>query len=100
MTRTIHRNFEQVTDAESARSALLASGFPPSCVKLTKHLTLPPSVSTSMVGNLLDSLTPGGPAAAAHARERSGAMLTIDIYDADEGAKADAIMGEFGANPA
>ena len=24
MTRTIHRNFEQVTDAESARSALLA----------------------------------------------------------------------------
>lgn len=100
MTRTIHRNFDQVTDAESARSALLSSGFPPSCVKLTKHLSLPPSVSTSMVGNLLDSLTPGGAAAAAHARQRSGAMLTIDIYDEDEGAKADAIMGGFGATAA
>lgn len=100
MTRTIHRNFPQVTDAESARSALLSSGFPPSSVKLTKHTTLPPNVATSTVGNLLDALTPGGPAAAAAARQRSGAMLTIDIYDDDEGSKADSIMGGFGASAA
>jgi len=100
MTRTIHRNFEQVTDAESARSALLAKGFPPSTVKLTKHTALPPSVATSTVGNILDALTPGGPAAAAHARERSGAMLSVDIYDEDEGSNADAIMSGFGARPA
>ena len=100
MTRTIHRNFEQVTDAESARSALLAKGFPPSTVKLTKHPPLPPSVASSTVGNILDALTPGGPAAAAHARERSGAMLSVDIYDEDEGGNADAIMSGFGARPA
>ena len=100
MTRTIHRNFPQVSDAESARSALLASGFPQSAVKLTKHTTLPPNVATSTVGNLLDSLTPGGPAAAAQARQRSGAMLTVDIYDDDEQEKADAIMGGFGASSA
>lgn len=100
MTRTIHRNFEQVTDAESARSALLAQGFPPSTVKLTKHTPLPPTVASSTVGNILDALTPGGPAAAAHARERSGAMLSVDIYDEDEGGKADSIMSGFGARQA
>jgi hypothetical protein len=100
MTRTIHRNFPQVTDAESARTALLSNGFPPASVKLTKHTTLPPSVATSTVGNLLDALTPGGPAAAAHARERSGAMLTVDIYDEDEQEKADSIMRGFGASTA
>ncbi|WP_373991036.1 hypothetical protein [Duganella sp. BuS-21] len=100
MTRSIHRNFEQLADAESARSALLSNGFPQSSVKLTKHTTLPPNVATSTVGNLLDSLTPGGPAAAAAARQRSGAMLTVDIYDEDERDKADAIMGGFGARDA
>jgi hypothetical protein len=100
MSRTIHRNFEQLTDAESARSALLSSGFPQSSVKLTKHTTLPPNVATSTVGNLLDSLTPGGAAAAAAARQRSGAMLTVDIYDEDERDKADSIMGGYGARDA
>jgi hypothetical protein len=100
MTRTIHRNFEQVTDAESARSALLSNGFPVASVKLTKHTPLPPNVATSTVGNILDSLTPGGPAAAAQARMRSGAMLTVDIYDDDDREKADAIMSGFGAHPA
>jgi hypothetical protein len=100
MTRSIHRNFDQVTDAEAARTALLTKGFPPSTVKLTRHTALPPSVASSTVGNILDALTPGGPAAAAHARERSGAMLTVDIYDEDEGENADAIMRGFGARPA
>ena len=100
MTRTIHRNFDQVTDAESARSALLAKGFPPASVKLTKHTPLPSDLATSTVGNILDSLTPGGPAAAAQARARAGAMLTVDIYDEEEGASADAIMSGFGARSA
>jgi len=100
MTRTIHRNFEQVTDAEQARTALLSNGFPQSSVKLTRHHPLPSDVATSMVGNLLDALTPGGPAAAAAARQRSGAMLTVDIYDDDDREKADSIMGGFGASEA
>jgi hypothetical protein len=100
MTRTIHRNFDQVTDAESARSALLSSGFPSASVKLTKHVALPGNVATNTVSNLLDALTPGGPAAAQHARQHGGAMLTVDVYDEDESEKADSIMGGFGASPA
>lgn len=100
MSRSIHRNFPQVADAESARSALLSSGFPLASVKLTKHTTPPPDVATSTVGNLFDALTPGGPAAAAAARQRSGAMLTVDIYDDDERDKADSIMGGYGASEA
>jgi hypothetical protein len=100
MSRTIHRNFPQLSDAESARSALLASGFPQSSVQLTKHTTLPSDVATSTVGNLLDALTPGGPAAAAAARHRAGATLSIDVYDEDDSAKADAIIGSYGASEA
>ncbi|MRW94416.1 hypothetical protein GJ699_31035 [Duganella sp. FT80W] len=100
MSRSIHRNFAQVSDAESARSALLSSGFPQSSVKLSKHAALPPNVATSTVGNLFDALTPGGPAAAAAARQRSGAMLTVDVYDDDDRDKADAIMGGYGASDA
>lgn len=100
MSRTIHRNFPQHTDAESARSALLSGGFPLASVKLTKHAELPPSVATSTVGNLLDALTPGGPTAAAAARHRAGAMLSVDVYDDEERDKADAIMGGYGATEA
>ncbi|WP_432382573.1 hypothetical protein [Duganella sp. P38] len=100
MSRTIHRNFPQPSDAESARSALLSGGFALASVKLTRHAELPPSVATSTVGNLLDALTPGGPAAAAAARHRAGAMLSVDVYDDDERERADAIMGGFGATEA
>ena len=66
MTRTLHRNFTEVTDAESARTALLAKGFPPASVTLTRHKPLPQNGATSTVSHLLDNLTPGGPDAAAN----------------------------------
>ena len=100
MTRTIHRNFTEVTDAESARTALLAKGFPPASVTLTRHKPLPQNGATSTVSHLLDNLTPGGPDAAEHARERNGAMLTIDIYEDEQQAQADAIIATFGARAA
>jgi hypothetical protein len=100
MTRTIHRNFTEVTDAESARSALLAKGFPPASVTLTRHKPLPQNGATSAVSHLFDNLTPGGPEAAEHARERTGAMLTIDIYDDDQVEQADAVLAGFGARSA
>ena len=100
MTRTIHRNFTEVTDAESARTALLAKGFPPASVTLTKHKPLPQNGATSTVSHLLDNLTPGGPDAAEHARERTGAMLTIDIYEDEQQEQADAIIASFGARAA
>lgn len=100
MTRTIHRNFTEVKDAESARTALLAKGFPPASVTLTRHKPLPQNGATSTVSHLLDNLTPGGPDAAEHARERTGAMLTIDIYEDEQQEQADAIIASFGARAA
>lgn len=100
MTRTIHRNFTEVTDAERARSALLGQGFSQSSVTLTRHKPLPQNGATSTVSHLLDNLTPGGPEAAEHARERTGAMLTIDLYDDEQAEQADAILAGFGARAA
>jgi hypothetical protein len=37
MAHTIYRNFMKLEDAESARNALLASGFPSPAVKFTPH---------------------------------------------------------------
>jgi hypothetical protein len=37
MADTIYRNFMKLEDAESARNALLASGFPSPPVKFTPH---------------------------------------------------------------
>lgn len=100
MTRTIHRNFTEVTDAENARTALLAKGFPPASVTLTRHKPLPQNGATSTISHLFDNLTPGGPDAAEHARERTGAMLTIDIYEDEQQEQADAIIASFGARAA
>jgi len=98
MTSTIHRNFKQVEDAKNARLALLASGFQPSHVIFHDH-TLPPSFSaaTATVTNMFDALVPGGPAAAAKARQRAGALLSIDVDDDRELEKAEAIMQRYGA---
>jgi hypothetical protein len=95
--RTIHRNFHQVADAESARSALLAEGFRLNSVKLNTHSSGPLSAATATVSTMFDMLTPGGPDAAAKARKRAGAMLTVDIDDQEQEQKADAIMQRFGA---
>jgi hypothetical protein len=58
-------------------------------------------VATSTVGNMLDSLTPGGPAAAAQARhaQRRHADRRY-LRRGRTSAKADAIMGGFGASAA
>ncbi len=95
--RTIHRNFNQITDAESARSALLADGFRLNSVKLNTHHGSMQSAATATVTNVFDMLVPGGAEAAAKARKRAGAMLTVDIDDDDQEAQANAIMQRFGA---
>ncbi|MFA9219184.1 MAG: hypothetical protein ACEQSK_19040 [Sphingomonadaceae bacterium] len=95
--RTIHRNFQQITDAESARSALLADGFRLNSVKLNTHHAAASSTATSAVTNVFDRLVPGGAEAAARARKRAGAMLTIDIDDDDQEAQANSILQRYGA---
>jgi hypothetical protein len=101
MTSTIHRNFKQVADAKNARQALLASGFQPAHVIFHDHTTPAPlSTAASAVTNMFDALVPGGPAAAAKARHRAGALLSIDIDDDRELEKAEAIMQRYGAEEA
>src|SRR5471030_380723 len=100
MTNTIHHNFPRVADAESARNALVAAGFQAAGVTLNPHKTPQPDAATSTVSNIMDALTPGGPAAAAHAREQGGALLSVDIDDNDKAEEAEAIMRNFGGKGA
>jgi hypothetical protein len=98
---TIHRNFNQVADAESARSALLAGGFSAASVKLNSHEDAPPvDTGTAAVSNVFDSITPGGAAAAAKARQRAGALLSVDADDEDQEQQAHTIMQRFGGSEA
>jgi hypothetical protein len=98
MTATIHRHFDRVADAESARSTLLAEGFRNGSIKLTVH-NAPGghTVAIDTVQHILDELTPGGASAALQARRRPGALLSVDIDYEDQREQADAIMHRFGA---
>lgn len=100
MAHTIHRNFKQLADAESARNALLAGGFKAASVKLNPHTPLSPDVATGTVGNIMDALTPGGADAAAQARLRAGALLSVDTDDDEQRQQADAIMNGYGGSEA
>jgi len=98
MSSTIHRNFPQVGDAKNARQALLASGFQPAHVVFHDHtLPSPFSAATATVTNMFDALVPGGAEAAAKARHRAGALLSVDVDDDRELEKAEAIMQRYGA---
>ncbi|NRR30945.1 hypothetical protein HSX11_12220 [Oxalobacteraceae bacterium] len=96
MSDTIHRNFKQLADAQSAREALLASGFKPASVTLNSHDTaLAGDVTTSTVEGVLDAMTPG--AKPDKARLREGALLTVDTDDEEQRRHADAILQRFNA---
>lgn len=101
MSNTLHRNFKQVTDAESARSALLAAGFHSSAVKLNLHEVDPAKVdiTTAAVDNIMKELTPGPDvniASIAH----PAALLTVDADTDDERSRAESIMRSYGATEA
>jgi len=98
MSATIHRNFKQVADAESARSALLAGGFSAASVTLNAHkIGDSPDLVAGAVTSIIDQLTPGGEGAAVRARHQEGALLSVDTDDDDQRQQAEAIMQRFGA---
>ncbi|SFU68224.1 hypothetical protein [Pseudoduganella namucuonensis] len=97
MTDTIYRNFMQVSDAEQARNALLADGFPYSSVKLTPHKALEPNTTVSTVQNIMDSLTPDSVDGTDDPRPRPVALVAVDVLDNDQRRQADAIMRRFNA---
>lgn len=102
MALTIHRNFTQTSDAESARNALLADGFTAASITVNPHSRPGTDTATQTVSNVLDALTPGGAVAAAAARKRlaAGALLSVDVEDNEQREQADAILRRFGASEA
>ncbi|GGY84331.1 hypothetical protein ACFFTM_05425 [Pseudoduganella plicata] len=100
MANTIYRNFKQVADAESARTALLDAGFQPSAVQLNTHDPRGQDTSTNAVDNIMNSMTPDDADTTDHGAPRAAAMLTIDVDTDEERDQADAIVRGFGASEA
>jgi hypothetical protein len=100
MTDTIHSNFKQIADAESARAALLAEGFHGSAVQLNLHTARAMDTSTNAVDNILDSLTPDDADDTDHPAERPAALLSVDVITEVEREKANTILLRYGGTEA
>lgn len=96
MPDTIHRNFKQVADAESARAALLHAGFHGSAVQLNLHDARAQDTTTNAVENILDSLTPDDADDTDHPAARPAALLSVDVDTEQEREQANTIMLRFG----
>lgn len=96
MPDTIHRNFKQVADAESARAALLQAGFHGSAVQLNLHDARAQDTTTSAVENIMDSLTPDDADDTDHPVARPAALLSVDVDTEQEREQANTIMLRFG----
>ncbi|AXA91949.1 hypothetical protein [Massilia sp. YMA4] len=96
MPDTIHRNFKQVADAESARAALLQAGFHGSAVQLNLHDARAQDTTTNAVDNIMDSLTPDDADDTDHPVARPAALLSVDVDTEQEREQANTIMLRFG----
>lgn len=96
MPDTIHRNFKQVADAESARAALLQAGFDGSAVQLNLHDARAQDTTTNAVENIMDSMTPDDADDTDHAAPRPAALLSVDVDTEQEREQANTIMLRFG----
>ncbi|UGQ47535.1 hypothetical protein [Massilia endophytica] len=96
MSDTIHRNFKQIEDAESARAALLAAGFHGSAVQLNLHETRAGTTTVNAVENIMDSLTPDDADNTDHGAPRHAALLSVDVATEMEREQANTIMLRYG----
>lgn len=96
MSDTIYRNFKQVADAESARAALLDAGFHRTAVQLNLHEARPMTTTTTMVQNIMDSLTPDD-VDHTDKPDRPAALLAVDVDNDIQREQANTIMLRFGA---
>lgn len=97
MASPLYRNFLLASDAENARNALLAAGFPMAAVHVTPHQALPPDTATRAVETLMNSLTPDSVDGTDTPRPRPAALVTVDPLDDEQRRQADAIMQHFHA---
>jgi len=95
MPSTIYRNFRQISDAEDARSALLAEGFAQSAVQLNLHDARPLTTTSSAVQHIMDSLTPDD-VDNTDKPDRPAALLSVDVDDDAQRDQADRVMSRFG----
>lgn len=112
MADTLVRVYDKFSDAENARNALLASGFPPDSV----HLAAKEDEAGPVEGNfileykdaekggdrsLFDSLfgrdDPNEGQGRSEVAWRGGYLLTVDAKDGDQLARASDITKRFGA---
>lgn len=100
MPDTIHRNFQQVADAESARAALLDAGFPGAAVQLNLHDARAKDTTTNAVDNIMDSLTPDDADQTDHPVAHPAALLSVDVDTDEQREQANAIMLRYGATEA
>lgn len=97
MANTIYRNFMSQEDAEAARSALLAAGFPATALNLAPHRSLAQSTTVSAVDNIFNSLTPDDADRTDEPRPRPVALLSVDTLDDEQRDQADAILRRHNA---
>jgi len=97
MANTIYRNFKQLADAESARTALIDAGFQASAVQLNTHDPRGQDTTTNAVDRIMNSMTPDDADTTDHGEPRAAAMLTIDVDGDEERERADSVVSRFGA---
>jgi hypothetical protein len=97
MANTIHRNFMSQEDAEAARGALLAAGFPATALNLAPHRALAQSTTVRAVDNIFNSLTPDNADSTDEPRPRPVALLSVDVLDDEQREQADAILRRHNA---
>lgn len=97
MASTLHRNFMSQEQAEAARSALLAAGFPPAAINLAPHNSRPQDTTVSAVDNIMHSLTPDSADGTDEKRPRPVALVSVDVLDDEQREQADAILQRHNA---
>jgi hypothetical protein len=112
MANTLVRVYDNFGAAQSARNALLRSGFPPSSVHLRSNVDEAGPVDGNFVldyentekgplgdysDSLFDSEVNAGGGVKPDVMDRGNHVLTVDASDEEELARASDITGKFGA---
>lgn len=97
MATTIYRNFMSQEDADAARSALLAAGFPASALTLAPHRAQGQSTTVTAVDNIFNSLTPDDADRSDERRPRPVALLSVEALDNEQREQAESILQRHNA---
>ncbi|ACT93755.1 hypothetical protein [Dyadobacter fermentans] len=95
MQRTLIGIFESAAEARQALEALLTAGFRHHIMEVSDHVDTADDRLTD--GQMTDTTDPPAADDGTLAPEKTGAILTIRLDDADEILRATEIMDDFGA---